>query len=104
VPDREHKLVSVGQGSESAHLTAARTPDGRLALIYLPSDGIGPREFALNPGELAAPLAAHWFNPARAAPPIPVASHAPEHGAWKLRTPGDNGTSANDWVLVLEAR
>jgi hypothetical protein len=27
----------------------------------------------------------------------PFANHATQH----LRTPGDNGTGANDWVLIL---
>jgi hypothetical protein len=49
------------------------------------------------------PVTAHWFNPAKDAP---LAAHAivlPNHAGRTLRTPGDNGTGANDWGLILEA-
>ena len=103
-PDRDHKLVTEGLGSGPAQITAARTPDARLALVYIPSDGKDPREFAVNLDELSPPIAAHWFNPARDTVPIPAGSNLSTRGATRFRTPGDNGTGVNDWILLLETK
>lgn len=103
-PDRDHPLVTSGEGSGRAMITAARTPDGRLSLLYIPSDGKEPREFSVNLGELSIPIAAHWFNPARDGAMIAAGTNLAGRGALTFRTPGDNGTGANDWVLLLEGK
>lgn len=104
VPDGESKLVTAGQGSGPMQVTASRTHDGKLALVYVPSDGKKPRELTVNLDELSAPITAQWFNPAMDAAPIGAGSALSSRGSRKFRTPGDNGTGANDWLLVLEAR
>jgi hypothetical protein len=46
---------------------------------------------------------ARWFNPAREERERPVDVIAAGRGRVLLRTPGDNGTGANDWVLTHTA-
>lgn len=103
-PDLDDKLVAAGGGGGETKVTAARTPDGKLAVLYIPPTGQEARALTLNLASFAAPLRVSWFNPAKdAAPKTPETPLANRDGE-KLRTPGDNGTGANDWVLTLEAK
>jgi hypothetical protein len=43
---------------------------------------------------------AQWFNPARDEPMRPIESAGATGGGTHVRTPGDNGTGTNDWVIV----
>jgi len=105
VPDRKATIAaSVARGETPAvRIAAARSSDGRLALAYVPSDGKEPRDLAVNLEGFSGPVTASWVNPAMDSAPIaqelPPRSGSSQH----LRTPGDNGTGANDWLLVLTA-
>ena len=104
VPDTEGKLVTAGAGEGAARITAARASDGNLALLYIPTDGRGPRGLTLNLTSFPAPVTAQWFNPAHDAPLLPHGTTLPNRGQQTLQTPGDNGAGVNDWLLVLESR
>ena len=63
VPDWERRIVTAGLGEARGldRVTAAATPDGRLAVAYLPV----PRPLTLDAGALAGPnLRVDWFEPA----------------------------------------
>jgi len=48
------------------------------------------------------PPAVKWIKPARDEPARQIIDRFwPSSGPAKMPTPGDNGTGANDWVLVL---
>jgi hypothetical protein len=102
-PERARELVVSGRGSGAAALTAASTADHRLALIYIPSDEAGKRRLTVDLSHLAGPLRASWFNPARDDEVLVIGPDVPNSGRKEFETPGDNGTGASDWVLVLEA-
>ena len=104
IPDRDGKLVSSGTGSGPTQVSAARTHDHKLAVIYIPDDGKNPRELTVNFGEFSGPVTAKWFNPARDAELVVHGDALANRGSQRLQTPGDNGRLANDWVLLLEAR
>jgi hypothetical protein len=103
VPDQDHKLVTAGDGKFGAfdYVAAARTPDGRLAMAYVPDK----RTITIDLGALAGPAVARWYDPAsgkfREVPGSPL----PNRGTRELTTPGDNadGPGNADWVLVLES-
>jgi Protein of unknown function (DUF4038)/Putative collagen-binding domain of a collagenase len=62
VPDYPCKLVSAGRGEARGlnQIGAARSPDGRLAVIYIPEQ----RPITIETEALAGPLlAATWFDP-----------------------------------------
>lgn len=102
VPDFKHKIVTEGAGEGVASVTAAATPDGRLAMIYVPSTGSGARKLAIDLGSFSGDVTATWFNPSsgqlRPAANRPLANS----GVRPFPTPGDNGTKTNDWLLILE--
>lgn len=74
------------------HATAAVSPDGDLALVYLPSG----RDVALDLDALADGVEARWVDPASGA------SHAVDLTE-RMTTPGRNVGGQDDWLLVIEA-
>jgi hypothetical protein len=62
------------------------------------------RKLIVDLGQFSGPITARWYNPAdsrrKTVKDVPLANrdlHA-------FHTPGDNGTKANDWILVLKVR
>jgi Protein of unknown function (DUF4038)/Putative collagen-binding domain of a collagenase len=101
VPDTGSELVTGGRGTElttdepmdvleNDYVTAARTPDGRLAVVYLPSR----RTISVDPTVMAAGTRAAWVDPASGARrPVPMAA--------SFTPPGGNAAGDDDWLLVL---
>jgi hypothetical protein len=51
---------------------------------------------------LSGPANARWYNPTDGTYRSIAESPLANSGSRDFTTPGDNGTSTNDWVLVLE--
>jgi len=73
----------------SDYATAAVTPDGTLAVVYLPTW----RAVTLDTSLLAPGFVARWYDPTDG-------SYRPAKQPYV--TPGDNAAGDKDWVLVLE--
>ncbi len=106
VPDIQHTLVLSNHGVFSAggfvatndYLTAARTPDGALAVIYTPVI----RKFSVDLSQLAGPAVTRWFDPA-SGNYVPVSgSPMANTGVREFAPPGNNSDGDGGWVLVLE--
>ena len=103
VPDTTSMLVTAGRGiavTEEArvdvldndYVTAARSPDGELAVVYLP----GAHTITVDRTALAAGAKAVWVDPANGANrPVPMAD--------TFTTPGPNADGDNDWLLCITA-
>ncbi|GAB4108257.1 MAG: DUF4038 domain-containing protein [Acidobacteriota bacterium] len=104
VPDLDGRLVVGGAGDDSAKAVAAHTADWRLAVVYIPADGSSRRELTLDLSRFEGGVAGRWFNPAAEGGEAPAVGSLSAGRMQKLLTPGDNGTGASDWVLVLESR
>ena len=100
-PEENHSILAEGYGSDVATALTAVTRGGKLAITYIPSTGTDTRELTIATDRFAKPVAARWYNPTSGrfveVEGSPYANHATQH----LRTPGDNGTGTNDWVLIL---
>jgi hypothetical protein len=104
VPDSAGAIVTSGVGEGVGTITASAAPDGKLAMIYVPSTGRGARELSVDLKRFTGPIAASWFNPTDGSF-RPAADNPLENsGSWQFQTPGDNGTNTNDWLLVLEVK
>jgi hypothetical protein len=100
-PDTAGELVTAGRGTElttdeprdvleNDYVTAARTPDGRLAVVYLPTG----RTIAVNRSVLAAGARAVWIDPTSGRRrPAPMSA--------SFTTPGRNAAGGSDWLLLL---
>jgi len=102
VPDVDDELVTGGRGSpvddsamdvlDDDYVTAARTPDGTLAVVYVPT----ARTIDLDLGRLAATVSATWVDP--------VSGDRREVSPGnRMSTPGANAGGDGDWILVLSA-
>jgi hypothetical protein len=107
VPDDDHSVVVSGYGSDSAtgsvndseYVTAARTPDGRLAMAYLPEG----QTIGVDMSKLAARVRVSWYDPTRGIYRRVPGSPFDNAGTRKFSPPGKNGDGDTDWVLVLAA-
>ena len=108
VPDQTHAVVTAGYGSFATtgsvggndYAPAARTPDGTLVLVYLPTS----RTLTVNLAALTGAVTARWFDPTTGgytAIPGPLNGTFPHTGVQRFTPPGTNAAGDGDWVLVL---
>ena len=121
VPDQEHAVVTEGFGtfgstevelnqsnltatrkpsvSQSDFATAARTGDGSVVVVYMPT----ARTITVNMASLKAIATAKWFDPSnRAYSNIPGGPFV-NSGTQQFTPPGKNHDGDDDWVLLLNA-
>jgi len=105
-PDQTHETLTAGYGTFSDkgtidgndYATAARTPDGRLVIIYAPTI----RPLAINMSKLSGPVTARWFDPSNGVYVAVEGSPFPNTGSRNFTPPCKNHDGDGDWVLVLE--
>jgi hypothetical protein len=73
-------------------------------MAYVPSTGTNPRTITVDMAKLSGPANARWYNPTSGSYASIDESPLANSGSRDFTTPGDNGTGANDWILVLETR
>jgi len=108
VPDQTHTLVIAGYGTftdqgtnlASDYLTAAITPDGALAMAYMPS----LRTITVDMSRMSSPANARWYDPAAGLFVSIAGSPFPNFGTLDFAPPGPNSAGDGDWVLVLESQ
>ena len=108
IPDTSHVVVTDGYGtySDAGHvadndyLTAARTPDGTLVIIYTPII----RTFTVDLSELSAEAVTRWYDPSSGTYVAVLGSPFPNTGTHDFTPPGNNGGGDGGWVLVLETQ
>ena len=109
VPDQAHTVVTDGYGTPApfgtgsvttdTYATAARTSDGTLIIVYMPTI----RTITIDMSKLAGVTAAHWYDPTTADYINVNGSPFVNSGHRQFTPPGKNGDGAADWLLVLEA-
>jgi hypothetical protein len=112
IPDQLHALVTAGYGTyESGGLlfysidlndyaTAASTPDGKLALVYIPT----ARTITVDLRMLSGSVTARWYDPTAGTYSNIVGSPFPNASSHDFATPGLHADGGSDWVLVLETQ
>jgi hypothetical protein len=106
VPDQQHAVIKAGNGTfasegtinDNDYVTAARTPDGKLAIAYIP-DG---HTITVDMAKLSARVSARWYDPSNGTSTAISASPLPTQGTRQFTPPGENGDGDGDWVLILE--
>lgn len=104
VPEENHAVLVEGYGSDTSTTLTAMTAEGTLVVSYIPSTGTDGRELTVALGLFAKPVNARWYNPTNGRVVSVEGSPFLNRDTRRFRTPGDNGTRADDWVLVLDAR
>jgi hypothetical protein len=105
VPDTNHTVVTAGYGTYSStgftansdYLTAASTPDGTLAIAYMPT----VRTITVNLAKFSAAVIAQWYDPS-SGDYLPITgSPFTNTGTQNFTPPGNNADGDGGWVLVL---
>src|SRR5262249_54260341 len=92
VPDQNHAVLTGGYGTYDAnaavagndYATAARTPDGRLVMAYLPT----ARTVTVDMTRLAGPANARWYDPTTGTFTPIGGSPLPNTGSQQFTPPG----------------
>jgi hypothetical protein len=101
MPDTADELVTAGRGTplmtdgpldvlDDDYVTAARTPDGRQVVVYLPTS----RAISVNAGALPAGTQAAWVDPTSGRRTQVAMSTS-------FTPPGTNAGGDKDWILLL---
>jgi hypothetical protein len=106
VPDTNHAVVisncgtfaSIGHVADNDYLTAARTSDGSLMVIYTPII----RQFVVDMSQLSGPAVSRWFDPSSGNFRNIAGSPFPNAGTKSFTPPSNNSDGDGGWVLVLE--
>ena len=100
-PDQSHAVITDGLGTYGTndYVTAARTPDGTLAIAYIPSS----RTVTVDLSTFSGSVTARWYDPTAGTFTSASESPFPNAGSQQFTTPGTNAGGDDDWVLVLEA-
>ena len=99
-PDTTHVVMTSGYGTDGdvAYALAAASPDGRLAVAYLPAM-LSPT-FDLS--RFSAPIDARWYDPTTGVS-SPAGTAIANTGSRSFTPPGPNAAGEHDWALVLSA-
>ena len=108
IPDQSHTLLIAGYGtytpggnvSDSDYATAAKTPDGTLAVVYTPVRHT--LTIALN--NFSSRVTTRWYDPTADTFVAIPGSPFPNSGSHNFTTPGNNSRGDPDWVLLLQAQ
>jgi hypothetical protein len=106
IPDQTHVVVTAGYGTftssgavnASNYATAARTADGALVMVYLPTI----RTVTVDMSKLNGPATAQWYDPSSGAYVAIAGSPLTNINMRSFTPPGNNSAGQGDWVLVLE--
>ncbi len=105
VPDQRHTFVTAGYGTSQDqgvegtddYVTAARTPDGRLGIAYLPQ----PTTLTVDMAKMRGPTKARWYDPTTGT--YTTIGTLPNTGTHSFTSPAAHSDGSDDWVLVLQA-
>jgi hypothetical protein len=92
------RFTHFGSIATNAYAPTARTADGSLAIVYLPTN----RPIAIDMSKLAAPVTARWYDPTNATFYPASESCLANGGVRAFSPPGSNSAGDGDWVLLLE--
>src|SRR6266481_523454 len=106
IPDTNHVVVTAGFGAFATtgnvnlndYATAARTADGSLVMMYMPTS----RTLTVDMSKLTGPAVAHWYDPANSTYLSIAGSPFANTGTRSFTPSGNNSDGDGDWILVLE--
>lgn len=121
IPDQQHTILTAGYGtfgsdeihldkegldasytlrvSQSDYATTARTQDGAVAVIYLPT----ARTVTVDMSHMSGPTSAEWFDPTDGKRTALSGGPFSNSGSREFTPPKQNHARDEDWVLLLKA-
>jgi hypothetical protein len=98
-------VVTAGYGTPSStnypiddnYVTTAATPDGTLAITYLPAG----QTITVNLASFSGAVTARWFDPTNNTYTTLAGSPFANSGTVQVTPAGNNAQGTKDWVLIL---
>jgi len=97
---RIRKYSGIGSITSNTCATAARTSDGSLVIVYMPTI----RAITVDMSKLTGTTTARWYDPTSGEYADVKGSPFANEGSRQFMPSGANKSGEGDWVLVLEAR
>jgi hypothetical protein len=108
IPDQNHTIVAAGYGSFDAtqnsacintndYVTTSYLADGSAAIAYLPQN----TTVTVDLSQFSAAVTAQWYDPTAGSFTAIPGSPFSNTGTQSFSSPGSNGASDPDWVLLL---
>ena len=97
---RIRKYSGIGSITSNTCATAARTSDGSLVIVYMPTI----RAITVDMSKLTGTTTARWYDPTSGEYADVKESPFANEGSRQFMPSGANKSGEGDWVLVLEAR
>jgi hypothetical protein len=97
--NRIPKYSGIGSVTSNTCATTARTSDGSLVIVYMPTS----RAITVDMSKLSGTTTARWYDPTSGEYVHVKGSPFANEGSRELKPDGANKSGAGDWVLVLEA-
>jgi hypothetical protein len=97
--DRIRTYSAIGSITSNTCATAARTSDGSLVMVYMPTI----RAITVDMSRLTGTTTARWYDPTSGEYADVKGSPFANEGSGQFMPPGANKSGEGDWVLVLEA-
>ena len=95
---RLRKYSGIGSITSNTCATAARTSDGSLVIVYMPTI----RAITVDMSELTGTTTARWYDPTRGEYADVKGSPFANEGSRQFIPSGANKSGEGDWLLVLE--
>jgi Protein of unknown function (DUF4038)/Putative collagen-binding domain of a collagenase len=92
------RVTGLGSITTNAYAPAARTSDGTLLIVYMPTI----RKITVDMSALAGPTTGRWYDPTSGRYTEVAGSAFANSGKRLFSPPGTNQAGDGDWVLVLE--
>ena len=90
--------TTTGEVDANDYAAAARTPDGSLIMVYIPT----LRTLSVAMTQLGGAANARWYDPANGTFTAVAGAPFSNAGTRSFTPPGNNSEGSPDWVLVLE--
>jgi Protein of unknown function (DUF4038)/Putative collagen-binding domain of a collagenase len=97
---RIRRYSGIGSITSNTCATAARTSDGSLVMVYMPTI----RAITVDMSKLTGTTTARWYDPTSGEYADVKGSPFANEGSRQFMPSGANKSGESDWVLVLEAR
>lgn len=104
VPDISRKIITEGAGTygKTDFATAAYLPGFSKIVVYLPPSGKEKRTLNLDISGMKGNITARWYDPVSGV--YQTAVFKTDKKTLNISSPGDNGESSNDWILLVESQ
>jgi hypothetical protein len=99
IMDAIKNLGNLGSITANTYASAARTADGSLVVVYMPT----VRPVTVDLSKLSGPMMARWYDPTSGQFLSAGENDLSNKGLRSFKPPDRNSSGDGDWVLVLEA-